>query len=408
MKALINNNQLEVFSRSLNRLHQGVAFLEGEGDVIRAYVEYPSLPPMGKPFVLYFVNINEGFSDENLILEEIENDFANKQNMALDYYLAIICEHLPAREIAFHTFYKKDGQVTPCELNIDGELKYSFKIPSIALDTSLWKNKKITLVGLEGMGSMLARELASAGVKSLTLIDDSIVTPGNLHFLVAGVSDIGRLKSSVVHDVVMSAFPDVKIVIHRLNIVDNIDQLEQLMEGSDIIINLTNNFSTFNPVNKIAVKHSIPAIFIKFNQDASFGYLFRWQPSSPDAPCFDCLAEGSFISKEGIVRYVRANNTTPVVPPPPAPVISPENIFSTDLLPFVYMASRCVLQNLSEGRIKAMPTSYCDCPLFIYAVNSDNLIQNIDNIEYAKMWWFPIKIEKLPDCPTCASKIYTN
>ncbi len=73
------------------------------------------------------------------------------------------------------------------------------------LDANVLANKRIALVGLGAVGSLLAEMLVRSGVGAMTLIDGDIIRPGNCIRHVATLNDVGINKAEVVKDKIITA-----------------------------------------------------------------------------------------------------------------------------------------------------------------------------------------------------------
>ena len=78
---------------------------------------------------------------------------------------------------------------------------------------------KVLLVGAGGLGSPLALYLAAAGVGTLGIVDDDVVSLSNLQRQIAHKTrDIGRPKTDSAAESVADINPDVKVVRHAVRL----------------------------------------------------------------------------------------------------------------------------------------------------------------------------------------------
>ena len=92
---------------------------------------------------------------------------------------------------------------------------------------------KIGIVGLGGLGSHVAQQLAYLGTKSFVLIDADMISPSNLNRLIGGTPDDvaeGMLKVDIAARVIQSIAPDANPVVipHSLMSHQGFSSLEQV------------------------------------------------------------------------------------------------------------------------------------------------------------------------------------
>ncbi len=69
-------------------------------------------------------------------------------------------------------------------------------------------------------------------------------------------------------------------------------ELENLLDGADIIVAGTDNFEAQALLNTLAVQHQIPAVFIGIHAGAEGGRIIWYLPG--ETPCFRCVAKERF------------------------------------------------------------------------------------------------------------------
>jgi sulfur-carrier protein adenylyltransferase/sulfurtransferase len=147
------------------------------------------------------------------------------------------------------------------------------------------KVSRVLLVGSGGLGSPVAMYLAAAGVGTLGIVDFDKVDESNLQRqLLHGVGDVGRPKTDSARDSLKELNPFVDILTHELSL-DSGNAL-RLMEGYDIVVDGTDNFSTRYLVNDACVMLGLPNVH---------GSIFRFQGqvslfhAAGGGPCYRCL-----------------------------------------------------------------------------------------------------------------------
>lgn len=93
---------------------------------------------------------------------------------------------------------------------------------------------RVGVAGLGGLGSLVALTLARASVGKLVLVDFDIVEAVNLHRQHYSLTDVGRLKTEAMADIIAGINPDVEVEIHSLRL--NRENLSGIFTGCPIII----------------------------------------------------------------------------------------------------------------------------------------------------------------------------
>ena len=96
-------------------------------------------------------------------------------------------------------------------------------------------SKRVTIVGVGGVGGYVATLLARAGVEKIRIIDFDTVSPSNFNRqVVAFKGNEGRLKVEALKDILLSINEDIEIdsVPQKLDK----DNVSSLLENSDIVV----------------------------------------------------------------------------------------------------------------------------------------------------------------------------
>lgn len=101
---------------------------------------------------------------------------------------------------------------------------------------------KVLIVGVGGLGSPIALYLAGAGVGTLGLIDDDVVSVSNLHRQVLyRESQVGEPKVLCARQTLLNLNSDISIVAHKERLTAT--NARQLIEPYDIVVDGTDNAS---------------------------------------------------------------------------------------------------------------------------------------------------------------------
>ncbi|MBF4283588.1 molybdopterin-synthase adenylyltransferase MoeB [Vibrio anguillarum] len=169
------------------------------------------------------------------------------------------------------------------------------------------KQSSILILGAGGLGCAASQYLATAGVGSLTLIDDDVVELSNLQRQVLhSDADIGRKKvdSAAESLRMLNPYLTVNTVDQRLEDA----QLKALIEQHSLVLDASDNLDTRNQLNKLCFQTKTPLVSgaaIRMEGQIS---VFMYQ--HPDEPCYQCL---SALFGSNVLTCVEAGVMAPVV-----------------------------------------------------------------------------------------------
>ncbi|MBC7490435.1 MAG: molybdopterin-synthase adenylyltransferase MoeB [Glaciimonas sp.] len=142
------------------------------------------------------------------------------------------------------------------------------------------------IIGAGGLGSPAALYLASAGVGTITLVDNDIVELTNLQRQILHTSDrIGQLKVQSARTALIQINPGVKVICIAERA--NQSRLDTLVTRADVALDCSDNFNTRHAVNRACVAHKVPLVSgaaIQFD-----GQISVFDPRSRSSPCYACL-----------------------------------------------------------------------------------------------------------------------
>jgi len=138
------------------------------------------------------------------------------------------------------------------------DVRHERQIPLIGAQTQEALSKAVVaVVGLGGLGSFVALELAYLGVGRLVLIDHDCVEPTNLNRLIgAQESDIGRPKVEVFVDLINRVSPMVEVsAVHApLLASEALDEAK----GVDLLLGCVDSNGARLALNHLAIRYLIP------------------------------------------------------------------------------------------------------------------------------------------------------
>ena len=142
------------------------------------------------------------------------------------------------------------------------------------------------VVGAGGLGSPAALYLASAGIGTLTLVDNDTVDLTNLQRQILHTeARVGLPKVESGKQALATVNPAVNVVPVQKRLAG--PELEALVATADIVLDCTDNFATRHAINRACVAHRKPLVSgaaVRFDGQISVYDLRR-----DDAPCYHCL-----------------------------------------------------------------------------------------------------------------------
>jgi molybdopterin/thiamine biosynthesis adenylyltransferase len=142
------------------------------------------------------------------------------------------------------------------------------------------------VIGAGGLGSPVALYLGTAGVGTLTIVDDDVVELTNLQRQIAhDLSRLGRPKAESARQSIAAINPDVHVnaLVRRADAA----LLLQLVAQADVVLDCSDNFNTRQAVNAACVAQRKPLV-----SGAAIGFdgqVSVYDVRQADAPCYACL-----------------------------------------------------------------------------------------------------------------------
>ena len=157
------------------------------------------------------------------------------------------------------------------------------------------KQAKVVVIGAGGVGSAVIQALAGAGVGLLWVIDDDVVDRSNLHRQpMFREEQVGQQKATLAAAFAHNLNPDIATEAVQDRVSG--ENAEDLIAGSDLVIDGSDNFATRLAVNEAATQLRIPLISGAAVQFQAQVGLFRgWEP---DRPCYRCFVGDAFDSDD--------------------------------------------------------------------------------------------------------------
>lgn len=189
------------------------------------------------------------------------------------------------RKIEF--FLHNKGELTPLKkivLRFKADL---FSRIEGIFETDVLVDKKVAIIGLGTGGSLGAVELAKCGISKFKLVDFDRLELHNIARHACGISDIGRLKTKAVRDLILDKNPYAQIETFEFNVISDPILLRQVISDSDLIFVATDTEASKFRINAVCLEEKAPAIYAGVYERAFGGDVIRVIPG--ETPCYDCV-----------------------------------------------------------------------------------------------------------------------
>ena len=144
----------------------------------------------------------------------------------------------------------------------------------------------VLLIGAGGIGSPAIQYLAAAGIGTISVVDDDVVSLSNLQRQVLySETQIGEAKVAAVAAAVERMNPDV--TFHAIRSRVDRETSPDTLKDVDVVIDGSDNFATRLIVNDLCLAAHVPLVSAAIGQfHGQIGTFTGWQE---DAPCYRCF-----------------------------------------------------------------------------------------------------------------------
>lgn len=145
---------------------------------------------------------------------------------------------------------------------------------------------RVLIIGAGGLGSPAAMYLASAGVGSITLVDDDSVDLTNLQRqIMHRTASLGQAKVLSAQKTLHELNPTVQV--QALQMRADAPLLQSLVAQADVVLDCCDNFQTRQAINAACVQQRVPLVSgAAIGMD---GQIAVYDPREPNAPCYACV-----------------------------------------------------------------------------------------------------------------------
>ena len=149
----------------------------------------------------------------------------------------------------------------------------------------------VLVIGAGGLGSPVAMYLGTAGIGTLTIVDDDTVELTNLQRQIAhSMASVGQAKVDSAAATVQAINPEVRVVALRERA--DAARLNELVAEADLVVDCCDNFATRQAVNAACVWHARPLVSgaaIGFDGQVSVYVTSKRDSRDGVHPCYACI-----------------------------------------------------------------------------------------------------------------------
>ena len=157
------------------------------------------------------------------------------------------------------------------------------------LETSVMNSKRAVILGCGSVGSLVAVELAKAGLSNFILVDPDTMEYHNICRHQCGIEDVGDLKVNALARKLCNINPKVKIKTFA-GIIQNIPKeiLDRFcVKDETVFIGCADNRTADVYSNRISIYYGAAFLSIGFWERAFAGEIFYHIPNK-NMPCYEC------------------------------------------------------------------------------------------------------------------------
>jgi sulfur-carrier protein adenylyltransferase/sulfurtransferase len=201
------------------------------------------------------------------------------------------------------------------------------RLPGFGVQSQQKLNEsRVLVIGAGGLGCAVLQYLAAAGVGTIGIVDDDLVTVSNLQRQVLySVRDIAHLKAEKAAQVLSQLNTEIFLHVYTERL--STQNALEILAGYDIIIDGTDNFPTRYLINDACVLLNKPLIFgavSKFegqlaifnagrNDEIPVNYRDLFPVPPKDGEILNCAEEGVLGVLPGIIGTMQANEAIKLI-----------------------------------------------------------------------------------------------
>ena len=219
---------------------------------------------------------NSLFTFSAEVIDDIEQHVNNAEKIFLKEVISVSIENVAK----FKNFEGKDCELEPYQLKID-----IFSRNTGILESDIMLKKGALLIGCGSVGSLVAMELARAGVGRFFLIDMDMMGYHNICRHQCGVQDVGKFKTTAVKERILQINPYAEVYTANKMIQEvSLDELGQFCNEDTIVVGCADNREGDLYADKMLAKpYKMPFVSIGCWERAFAGEIFYCLPEGMPA-----------------------------------------------------------------------------------------------------------------------------
>lgn len=195
-------------------------------------------------------------------------------------------------------------------------------LPEIGLEGQAKLNQaKVLVIGAGGLGSPVLLYLAAAGIGTIGIVDDDVVSLSNLQRQILYKSDaIGLSKVEQAKERLLENNP--ALVVHTYHHRLNKENASEIAHSYDIIVDCTDNYASRYLIDKVSIALEMPMVYASISKFTGQLSVFNYKGSKsykdlfteqPQVDTNDASRLGILGVLPGIIGSMQANEVIKVV-----------------------------------------------------------------------------------------------
>lgn len=150
------------------------------------------------------------------------------------------------------------------------------------------RQARVLVIGAGGLGAPVLQYLTAAGVGTLGVVDDDVVSLSNLQRQVLfATADVGRAKTVVAAARIAALNPGVHVRAHRERV--HAGNAPSLIADYQIVVDGSDNFPTRYAVNDACAHAGVPLVYGAISQYDGQVSVFNALIEGRRGPCYRCV-----------------------------------------------------------------------------------------------------------------------
>jgi molybdopterin/thiamine biosynthesis adenylyltransferase len=122
-------------------------------------------------------------------------------------------------------------------------------------------NAKVTVIGAGGVGGITLISLARMGFGNIQVVDMDEFDYSNINRqMLSGISRVGKSKAECARDTILDINPNINVTVRKEKLIEA--NAEEIIAGSDVVIDGTDNLIARVIIHRAAQKLKVPSVWI--------------------------------------------------------------------------------------------------------------------------------------------------